>query len=425
MIKANDPRLVSWLEVPAESDFPIQNLPFGMGKLPAIGNRALSRIGDYAINLAALAEWGYLSDTGIPGPDVFRQSSLNHFIALGKPVWSRVRERLSELFQSDNSELRDNAKARARILVPVQEIEMLMPVTIGDYTDFYASIDHATNVGKMFRDPENALLPNWKHLPVGYHGRSSSIVISGAGIHRPKGQRKPPDQPLPVFGPSTLLDFELEMGFIVGRETFMGEDIPVNEAEEAIFGLVLFNDLSARDIQSWEYVPLGPFLSKNFGSVISPWVVTLEALEPFRIPGPEQVPAVLPYLQQDKPANFDLQLEVYLQPEESEPARICLSNFKHMYWSMAQMLAHHTVNGCNMRVGDLLASGTISGPDPDSFGSMLELSWRGTRPLILPDGSERRFLEDMDTVIIRGYGEKNGVRIGFGECATTILPATP
>ncbi|HRY99780.1 MAG TPA: fumarylacetoacetase [Bacteroidales bacterium] len=413
----------SWLEVPAGSDFPLQNLPFGMGHVPVCGLRALSRIGDQAINLAALAEWGYLKGTGIPGPDIFRQETLNPFISLGKPVWSKVRERLLEIFSEDNAELRDHSGARARCLVPVDVVTMAMPVQVGDYTDFYASIDHATNVGKMFRDPEHALLPNWKHLPVGYHGRSSSIVVSGAGIHRPNGQRKPPDEPLPVFGPSTLLDFELEVGFIVGRQTAMGETIPVNRAEQDIFGLVLFNDLSARDIQSWEYVPLGPFLAKNFGSVISPWVVTLEALQPFRVPGPRQDPPVLPYLRHEQPGNFDIRLEVYLQPEGSVPSRICSSNFRHMYWSMAQMLAHHTVNGCNMRVGDLLASGTISGPEPDSYGSMLELSWRGTRPLKLADGQERRFLEDMDQVIMKGYAEMDGLRIGFGECRTTLLPS--
>lgn len=423
MSNANDPGLKSWIVVDPDNDFPIQNLPMGIGRVPACGVRALSRIGDQVINLAALAEWGFLKDTGIPGPDIFRQTSLNPFIALGPPVWKALRERLSEILQEDNGELRDNAKARARILLPLEEVEMLMPVQVGDYTDFYASIEHASNVGKMFRDPDNALLPNWRHIPVGYHGRSSSIVISGTPIHRPKGQRLPAGEEKPVFGPSTLMDFELEMGFILGRETALGDSIPVEEAEGSIFGLVLFNDLSARDIQKWEYVPLGPFLGKNFGSVISPWVVSLQALEAARCPGPLQEPEVLPYLQQSKPANFDIELEVYLQPDQGEPTLICQTNYKHMYWSMAQMIAHHSVNGCNMRIGDMLGSGTISGPDPGSYGSMLELAWKGTKPLKLKDGSERKFIQDMDTIVMKGFMRKNGVRIGFGECSTTLLPA--
>lgn len=423
MSNANDPGLKSWIIVDPDNDFPIQNLPMGIGRVPACGIRALSRIGDQVINLAALAEWGFLKDTGIPGPDIFRHPSLNPFIALGPPVWNALRERLSEILQEDNGELRDNAKARARILLPLQEVEMMMPVQVGDYTDFYASIEHASNVGKMFRDPDNALLPNWRHIPVGYHGRSSSIVISGTPIHRPKGQRLPAGEEKPVFGPSTLMDFELEMGFILGRETALGDSIPVEEAEDSIFGLVLFNDLSARDIQKWEYVPLGPFLGKNFGSVISPWVVSLQALEAARCPGPRQEPEVLPYLQQSKPANFDIHLEVYLQPDKGEPTLICQTNYKHMYWSMAQMIAHHSVNGCNMRIGDMLGSGTISGPEPGSYGSMLELSWKGIKPLKLKDGSERKFIQDMDTILMKGFMKKNGVRIGFGECSTTLLPA--
>lgn len=423
MIKANDPSLRSWIEVSKEHDFPIQNLPFGVGRVPTCGPRVLSRIGDFAINLAALADWGLLKDTGIPDADIFRKNKLNPFISLGRPVWQSVRDRLSELFHEENGELRDNAKARAKVLVPVEEVEMLMPVEVGDYTDFYASEEHATNVGTMFRDPENALLPNWKHIPVGYHGRSSSIVISGTNIHRPKGQRLPAGEEKPVFGPSTLLDFELEMGFVMGSDTALGDSIPVEEAEDHIFGLCLFNDLSARDIQKWEYVPLGPFLAKNFGSVISPWIVTLDAFQPFRTAGPVQEPEVLPYLKHREQSNYDIELEVYLQPDEAEATKICHSNFKFMYWSMAQMVAHHSVNGCNMRVGDMLASGTISGPEPSAFGSMLELAWKGTKPLKLSDGSERKFIQDLDTITMKGYARKGGVRIGFGECVTTILPA--
>lgn len=423
MIKANDPSIRSWIEVSEDHDFPIQNLPFGIGSIPTCGPRALSRIGDYVINLAALAEWGLLEDTGIPGPDIFRRESLNPFIRLGRPVWRNVRDRLSELLQEDNGELRDNSKARAKVLVPVEEVEMMMPVNVGDYTDFYASKEHATNVGSMFRDPENALLPNWKHIPVGYHGRSSSIVISGTNIHRPKGQRLPAGEDKPVFGPSTLLDFELEMGFVLGNDTELGDAVPIGEAEDHIFGLCLFNDLSARDIQKWEYVPLGPFLAKNFGSVISPWIVTLDAFQPFRVEGPKQEPEVLPYLRQDKPSNYNIELEVHIQPDKAGPTKVCHSNFKFMYWSMAQMLAHHSVNGCNMRVGDMLASGTISGPQPSAYGSMLELAWKGTKPLKMSDGTERKFIQDLDTIIMKGYARKDGVRIGFGECITTILPA--
>jgi fumarylacetoacetase len=298
-----------------------------------------------------------------------------------------------------------------------------MPVKIGDYTDFYSSIEHATNVGKMFRDAENALLPNWKHLPVGYHGRASSIIPSGVPIHRPKGQFKEAEMEAPVFGPSKRLDFELELAFITGKSTKLGDSVSTAEAEDYIFGFVLFNDWSARDIQAWEYVPLGPFLGKSFGSSISPWVVTLEALEPFRTQGPTQEPEVLPYLKSEKPGNFDINLEVYVQPEGKSASKVCTSNFKYMYWNIAQQLAHHTINGCNINVGDMMASGTISGPTEDSFGSMLELSWKGTRPVKLETGEERRFIEDGDTVIMKGFAEKDGIRIGFGEVSSQVLPS--
>jgi fumarylacetoacetase len=300
---------------------------------------------------------------------------------------------------------------------------MLMPVRVGDYTDFYSSIDHATNVGTMFRDPNNALLPNWKHLPVGYHGRASSIFVSGHTFHRPKGQTKPADAELPVFGPSRLLDFELETAFIIGKPTENGESVSTQNAEEYIFGMVLFNDWSARDIQTWEYVPLGPFLAKNFASTISPWVVTMDALEPFRTAGYVQEPKVLSYLEYSGDKNIDINLEVLIKPQNSEESTVSRSNYKFMYWTMEQQLAHHTVNGCNINIGDMMASGTISGPTPDSFGSMLELTWRGTKPLTLKDGSERKFINDHDTVIMRGHCQKNGVRIGFGDCAATVLPS--
>jgi fumarylacetoacetase len=309
------------------------------------------------------------------------------------------------------------------VLIKNKEVEMLLPVKIGDYTDFYSSIEHATNVGKMFRDPENALLPNWRHLPVGYHGRASSIVVSGTPIHRPKGQFKDANMDKPAFGPSRSMDFELELAFITGKNTQLGESIATQEAEEYIFGMVLFNDWSARDIQAWEYVPLGPFLGKNFGSSISAWVVPMEALEPFRVAGPVQEPEVLPYLSCSNAHNFDIQLEVWLQPDGKEASKICTSNFKYMYWSMAQQLAHHTVNGCNVNIGDLMASGTISGPTEDSFGSMLELSWKGTRPLTLDTGESRTFIQDNDTVWMRGYAEMDGIRVGFGEVSGKLLPA--
>jgi fumarylacetoacetase len=299
---------------------------------------------------------------------------------------------------------------------------MMMPVHIPNYTDFYSSIEHATNVGKMFRDPANALLPNWKHLPVGYHGRASSIVVSGTEINRPKGQMKPADADKPVFGPCKQLDFELEMAFIINKNTEMGESISTKDAEDAIFGMVVFNDWSARDIQSWEYVPLGPFLAKNFGSSISPWVVTLEALEPFRTTSPTQDPEVLDYLKFEGDKNYDINLEVYIQPENGDQNLICESNYKHMYWNMTQQLAHHTVNGCNVEVGDMYASGTISGSDPKSFGSMLELTWRGQNPLSLSNGEERKFIEDNDTVTMKAWAEKDGVRVGFGEVSGKIIP---
>ena len=300
---------------------------------------------------------------------------------------------------------------------------MMMPVHIPNYTDFYSSIEHATNVGKMFRDPANALLPNWKHLPVGYHGRASSIVVSGTDIIRPKGQTKPADVDSPIFGPSKQLDFELEMAFIVNKNTEMGDSISTAEAEDAIFGMVIFNDWSARDIQSWEYVPLGPFLGKNFGSSVSPWVVTLEALEPFRSASPKQEPEVLDYLKFEGNQNYDINLTVFLKPENGDENLISESNYKFMYWNMTQQLAHHTINGCNVEVGDLYASGTISGEHPNSFGSMLELTWRGTNPLQLKDGQERKFINDNDTVIMRGHAEKDGIRVGFGEVSGKILPA--
>ncbi|MBL7889876.1 MAG: fumarylacetoacetase [Bacteroidetes bacterium] len=422
MSKANDPSLRSWVEVAAGSDFPIQNLPFGIFKTQSSSPRVGVAIGDQVLDLAILNKLGYLDDLKIDN-SVFTNQYLNDFIALGKQTTNALRERISHLLNVNTSDLRDNKEARVKVLQYISNVQMQMPVKVGDYTDFYSSIDHATNVGTMFRDPNNALLPNWKHLPVGYHGRASSITISGTNFHRPKGQTKPNENEPPVFGPCRLLDFELETAFIIGKSTQLGESITTDNADEHIFGMVLFNDWSARDIQTWEYVPLGPFLAKNFASTVSPWVVTLEALEPFRVPGYKQDPKVLSYLEYSGDKNIDIHLDVFIQPEGGEETLVSHSNYKFMYWTMEQQLAHHTVNGCNMNIGDMLASGTISGPTPDSFGSMLEITWRGTKPVKMKDGSERKFINDNDSVIIRGYCEKNGVRIGFGESRSKALPA--
>ena len=422
-ITANDPARKSWLEVPKNSDFPIQNIPFGVfitkDDVVTIG----TRIGDFAIDLGALQQLNYFEGIELTD-DMFMQDTLNDFISDGRKTWRLVRNRIADIFDADNAKLRDNQKHRDIVIFNLEDVEMQLPVLIGDYTDFYSSREHATNVGKMFRDPENALLPNWLHIPVGYHGRSSTIVPSGIPVHRPNGQTLPPGETQPVFGPSKRVDFELEMAFVTTDANIMGESIPVDKAEEHIFGLVLLNDWSARDIQKWEYVPLGPFLAKNFASSMSPWIVTLDALEPFRAKGPEQTdPKPLEYLQLDGEHAFDIKLEVGLKPENGEEKTISNSNFKYMYWSMAQQLAHHTVNGCRVNSGDLMGSGTISGPTPDSFGSMLELTWGGKNPIKMNDGSERKFIDDGDTVIMRGHCENNEVRIGFGEVSSKLLPA--
>lgn len=420
MTTANDPSLKSWVDVPAGSDFPIQNLPFGIFKTRYLTAVAGVAIGNHVLDLVYLHEHGYLDGLGLPA-GLFNQKYLNDFLALGKKKTSEVRERISELLRSDNDEIKNNVAAREIALVPMEEVQMLMPIHVPNYTDFYSSEEHATNVGSLFRDPKNALLPNWKHLPVGYHGRASSIVISGTDIHRPKGQIKLPDSESPIFSPSRKLDFELEVAFITCTETALGQSIPTTKADDHIFGFVLFNDWSARDIQQWEYVPLGPFLGKNFGSSISPWIVTMDALEPFRVAGPVQIPEVLPYLQVKGNKNFDINLEVSIQPEGADAFCVSRSNFKYMYWNVNQQLAHHTVNGCNLQVGDMYASGTISGPTADSYGSMLELSKNGSIPVKLNSGFERKFIEDGDSVILRGYAERDSVRIGFGECTGKIV----
>ncbi|MGX7666206.1 fumarylacetoacetase [Flavobacterium pedocola] len=423
-ITANDPNRTSWLSVPENCDFPIQNIPFGVfitkEDVVTIG----TRIGDFAIDMGALQQLGYFEGIDLTD-DMFMQDTLNDFIGDGKKTWRLVRNRLADIFDANNSELRDNKAHRDVVVFKISDVEMQLPVHIGDYTDFYSSREHATNVGKMFRDPANALLPNWLHIPVGYHGRSSTIVPSGIPVHRPMGQTLPNDATEPVFGPSRLVDFELETAFITTDANIMGENIPVGEAEDYIFGMVLLNDWSARDIQKWEYVPLGPFLAKNFASSISPWIVTMDALEPFRCASPKQEPTPLPYLQQTGDHAFDINLEVSITPENNQETLVCKSNFKYMYWTMSQQLAHHTINGCRINSGDMMGSGTISGSAEDSFGSMLELTWGGKNPIQMKDGSERKFINDGDTVIMKGFCKNDTVRIGFGEVSSKLLPPIP
>jgi len=421
-IAANDPALRSWVPVPEGSDFPIQNLPFGIFRIAGLPPRVGVRIGNHILDIKTLFVLGYLENLSFELTD-FDTDCLNNLMKKGKKGTRELRNRISKLLDTRQDDLQKNEHHVGQVLIPVEQAEMCMPVKIGDYTDFYSSREHATNVGMMFRDPANALLPNWLWIPVGYHGRASSVILSGQSIHRPKGQIKPDPQADPIYAPCRNLDFELETAFITYDGKPLGESITTSEAEDYIFGMVLFNDWSARDIQTWEYVPLGPFLAKNFASSMSAWVVTLDALDPFRVETPKQEPEVLSYLKFDGLKSYDIQLEVLIQPEKGEETTVSRSNFKYMYWNMAQQLAHHTVNGCNIRCGDLMGSGTISGPTEDSYGSMLELAWKGTKPLKMRDGSERKFILDHDTVIMRGYSQKDGIRIGFGEVGTKVLPA--
>jgi fumarylacetoacetase len=424
MNPTNDPTLRSFVPVAAEAHFSIQNLPYGVFRPAGLAPRVGVAIGDFVLDLAVLEERGFFDGTSPISRRVFAQSALNDFLALGRSAWSEIRAVISRLLRADEPTLRDDAVLREHALRPQTEVELLLPAVIGDYTDFYSSREHATNVGVMMRGPDNALQPNWLHLPVAYHGRASSVVVSGTDVRRPRGQTRADDAPAPTFGPSRSLDFELEMAFFVGPGNELGQPIAVAEAAEHIFGMVLLNDWSARDIQRWEYVPLGPFLAKNFATSISPWVVTLEALEPFRTAGPRQDPQPLPYLRSPGDWAFDVQLEVWLQGEKMEQAqRICRSNARYLYWNVCQQLAHHTVSGCNLRPGDLLASGTISGPTLDSYGSLLELAWKGTKPLTFPDGQKRTFLQDSDRVTMTGWCQGDGYRVGFGEVTGRILPA--
>jgi fumarylacetoacetase len=424
MAESNTQYHTSWIEVDNRNDFPIQNIPFGVFRKAQNGfaHHVATRIGNSVIDLYRIASKGYFDDCGIIDIEVFNQSSLNSFAGLGKDVTRKVRNKISDLFRINNSVIRDNYVLRNEILTPVDEVEMLLPVDVTDFTDFNSSLEHAVNVGKMYRDPVNPLPPNWRHLPEGCPGRTSTIVVSGTKIHRPKGQYKPGDAAFPIYGASRRLDFELEVAFITCKESDLGSTIPVENAEEYIFGFVLLNLLTARDFQTWEQVPLGPFTSKSFGSIMSPWVVTLDAFEAFRVVGPRQEPKVLPYLQSIGAHNFDINLEVLLEPESMEPLLLCKTNYRFIYWNICQQLAHQSKNGCHIRVGDVYSSGTISGQQADSFGSLLELTWRGSKPIELPDGTLRKYLFDYDRVIMRGSGKRNGIQIGFGECVTQILP---
>jgi len=405
----------SWVDIPKNSDFSIYNIPFGIFSVKNSKKRVGVAIGDMIVDLKASYDLGIFNEIPLDH-DVFENKYLNDFIALGKSITKKIRLIIQSELCSDSSVLKES-----NALIKQSDVMMHLPLMIGDYTDFYSSIEHATNIGSMFRDPTNPLLPNWKHIPVGYHGRASSIIVSGQDVIRPKGQVLPLNKETPVFQSSSRVDFELEMGFVIGKKSNLGQSISTKEAEEYIFGKVLFNDWSARDIQKWEYVPLGPFLGKSFASSISPWIVTLDALEEFKVEGPQQTPDVLPYLQYDGLRNYDINLEVSIQPENSIESIVCKSNFKYMYWNMVQQLAHHTINGCNINIGDIMASGTISGKDKGSYGSMLELSWGGKNPVTLDDGESRVFINDNDTVIMRGYCERNGKRVGFGEVRTKLI----
>lgn len=406
------------IDIKKDSDFSIHNIPFGIFSKDGSSPRVGVAIGEQILDLVELAKHQVFDfDT-----TVFNSPYLNDFIALGKPITTKLRSDIQSWLQNDHHILE---QFKLDLFVNQSDVKMHMPIKVGDYTDFYSSIEHATNVGSLFRDPENALLPNWRHLPVGYHGRASSIIVSGTDVKRPSGQFKPTESDVPFYGPSKRLDFELEMAFVIGKSSQLGDQVSMSEANDYIFGMVLFNDWSARDIQKWEYVPLGPFLGKSFASSISPWVVTMEALQPFRIAGPSQQPEVLPYLQRKTDSNYDIHLEVSIAAEGFEKEIICRSNYKYMYWDMCQQLTHHTVNGCNLQVGDLMASGTISGKDEQSFGSLLEMSQGGRKALKLDNGMSRTFLEDGDQITMTAHANKDNIRVGFGEVKSTISPANP
>jgi fumarylacetoacetase len=437
-----DPTLTSWVEsAQGHPDFPIQNLPFGVfHRVDDKDDPSLVRvgiaIGDFVLDLTACHDEGWFTGPADAAGAALAEPSLNVLLAAGPDTWRAVRAQASAVLAGDSPAYRANRRLGDHILIPMAEAELLVPVAVGDYTDFYASVHHATNVGSMFR-PENPLLPNYKWVPIGYHGRASSIVPSGTPVRRPMGQRKDGGADRPVYGPTRALDYEAEVGFVIGRGNPLGAAVPLAEAETHLFGMCLVNDWSARDVQTWEYQPLGPFLAKSFATTVSPWVVTTDALAPFRVPAaPREAgdPQPLPHLASEANAaagGVDVTVEVYLQTarmraEGVAPARLSRGRVADLYWTPAQLLAHHTSNGCNLQPGDLLASGTISGPDKSARGCLLELTWRGAEPLTLPTGETRTFLEDGDEVILRGYAEREGaVRIGFGECRGRVEGVRP
>jgi len=414
----------SFINVDKNSHFPLENLPYGAFLVTKDEVHLCSRIGDFIIDLYILDDEGFFNGPVLSNKNVFKKSKLNHFMSLGREAWKEGRKTLQTLLFSENSVLRNDSELRSSVLIPANDITMAMPVDIGNYTDFYSSEQHARNVGSMFRDPENALLPNWKHLPVAYHGRASSVMLSGRDVRRPRGQILNRQQE-PVFSESQRIDFELEVGFLTGTGNALGSPIHIDDAEEHIFGLVLVNDWSARDIQKWEYQPLGPFLAKSWATSISPWIVTMDALRPFRVDAVKQSPQPLEYLKERNRYTFDIELEVALKTQKMNSAEtITHSNYKYLYWTMAQQLAHHTINGCNVQPGDLYASGTISGKEKNQFGSMLELTRNGENPIELRSGEQRSFLEDGDTVIMTGYAKNDKFTIGFGELCNTLVPAS-
>ena len=422
-----DKNLTSFIDIAADSDFSIHNLPYGIfsDAKDVTGNnnrRAGVAIGEHVLDLSILEAEGLLSLAGGP---YFDQPTLNAFIDSGRGNWTKARSTIQTLLSADIDTLRDNKDLQAKALFKQADVTMHLPVHVPGFTDFYSSKEHATNVGTMFRDPKNALLANWTEMPVGYNGRASTVIVSGTDVIRPSGQLKPNADERPIFSPCKRLDFELETAFVVGRGNDIGQPIAVDAAADHIFGMVLLNDWSARDIQKWEYVPLGPFNAKTFASEVSPWIVTMDALAPFKTACPTQEPKPLAYLnEKDSNNSFDINLSVELLPENSDEATVvCETNFKYMYWSMAQQLTHHTITGCKVEVGDMMGSGTISGPTPDSYGSMLEIAWNATKPVTLKGGETRSFIEDGDTVIMKGYSEKDGIRVGFGEVRGKVLPA--
>jgi len=416
---------MSWVEYNKDTDFPIQNLPYGVFKTAHGSARVGVAIGDHILDLSVLADEGFFKNSAVESSKCFHKPYLNDFMNLGKSTWSEVRKTITKLLSKDEATLRDNASLKNKALIAQKDAEMLIPAQIGDYTDFYASKEHASNIGTMWRGKDNALMPNWLWIPIGYHGRSSSVVVSGTPVRRPRGQTRPKEEEPPVFGPARVVDYELEVAMFVGPGNKQGDPIKIGQSEDHIFGVVLMNDWSARDIQKWEYQPLGPFCAKNWATTVSPWIVTLEALEPFRVQGPAQEPTPLGYLQDKTPSAYDINLFASLKSEKAtKPHLLTATNFKYMYWSMKQQLTHHTSTGCNMRPGDLLGSGTISGPTPDSYGSLAEITWGGSKAWnITETGEERKYIQDGDTIILTGFCQGPDYKIGFGECSGKLLPA--